>query len=980
MFDFLKFIRTKYAEYNNNPVRQGTMVDELAVKPTGLFLQDFYNTLVQKQKQDNIDNWAIMTEDELDYLGNKFFFPRIQGNKAFGSVRIWINDAIDVTIGENFKAVSSDGLNFLPTATRTIQASSFILDNSTYGKYYFDVGVVAEFAGSNYNKAAGDIQSLTGVDFVYSYVTNPVEMVPGQTHETNEFYQERIKLSLNDRSLMNKRSLYAGLKQQFPFVYSIFAAGAGNKYMTRDRLQAVDLSSPPKVASYLGKIAGDTTVKHTAYWDIYPAEAGTRGAEFKGPISIYSEYTYPQTVEAVDLNNDDPAYHGYPLYQEASNEMYQGLYFDDFRTFMNVETSDLLNIDNEVTTIGAIPFPNSDWLIAAHGRTNGDYAIPSDSTLTNVNIVEFNGSDIFFKGGTGSCITAQKNIYKRTGVKITGTFTAPASLDPANPINTTYFVVGGPSVTNSTLTPIANAYLGFSFGIRILSDLDETNTDVKNAFLFFASNKVDDTAYFVVPTSGPEAFSGMSAFKSEMVRIKGGSTYSFEITVKDDLGVEVYIDRSIGGTGFNDIADHRFSIDGSKMDARLLDSESTLYGSMFKITLDTESLVNTNSWKISNIKVSDIAPHRPTAMYMFNVDNLEEPLNLVFRGSGSGAIGGNVQAGHSVYIWNLERGGEISGTSLLSSGGWEKLEDVSDPTGTKDIVSQALSQTLTGIDKYKVASRFGTVIIIMVVCEGTSSVGSLYNNNANPDINASLSVDYIKLEDRQTDVYRGNNKVDVYVNTLRNVDNFRLVEKAVTKTGTDTYITVDAANGFEVPVASIDQIIDTDTGTQISSSEYSIIRDSLVYLNSTSDEFRISIPDYDNVTIRYSVYNDMAKVQDFFDGEEYGKVFGDVLVKHKFPMYLDFELFYRGETEPDDLIQAIRSYFDERIARVFDVPAMVKYLYDQGLITYINQPITVNYTTTDENLVTSTGSFTESKSIREIDFFRIRNITASLLS
>lgn len=980
MFDFLKFIRTKYAEYNNNPVRQGTMVDELAVKPTGLFLKDYYNVLVEKQVQDNIDNWAVMTEDQLDYLGNKFFFPRIAGNKAFGSVRIWINDFIDVTINSNVRIVSSDGLNFVPVATRTIQASSFILDNSTYGKYYFDLGVVAEFAGTNYNKLSGEIQSITGADFVYSYVTNLVDMVPGQTHETNEFYQQRIRLSLNDRSFMNKRSLYAGLKNQFPFIYSIFAAGAGSKYMKRDRLQAVDLSSPPKIASYLGKIAGDTTVRHTAYWSVYPAEAGTRGAEFKGPISIYSNYNYPQTVEAVDLDNDDPAYHGYPIYQEASNDMYQGLYFDDFRTFMNVETSDLLNIENEVTSLNSVAYPNQDWLIAAHGRTNGDYDIPTTSTLTNINIVEFNGVDMFFRGGTGNCITAQKDIYKRTGIKITGTFTPPSTFDPASPLNTTYFIVGGSNVTNSSLTPMANAYLGFGFGIRILGALDETNTNVNNAFLFFTSNKVDDTIHFVVPTSGPESFSGLSAIKSEMVRIKEGSTYSFEVTIKDDLGVEVYIDRFIGSPTYADVSDHRFSIEGTKMDQRLLDKDSTLYGSMFKVTFDSASLVNSNSWKISNLKIADIAPHRPTAMYMFNVDNLEEPLNLVFRGSGSGSVGGNIQAGHSVYIWNLERGGEISGTSLLSSGGWEKLEDVSDPTGIKDIVSQALSQTLTGIDKYKVASRFGTVIILMVVCEGTSSVGSLYNNNSNPDINASLNIDYIKLEDRQTDVYRGNNKVDVYVNTIRNTDNFRVVEKSITKDTSDAFIVVNADNGFEVPIAQIERITDTDTGASIPSSDYSIIRDSLDMLNSTLDEFRISIPDYDNVTIRYSVFNDMQKIQDFFDGEEYGKVFGNVLVKHKFPVYLDMELFFKGDIEPDDLIQTIRTYFDEKIGMVFNVSDMIKYLYDNNIVTFINQPITVNFEYTDENLVTTTGTFTDSKSIREIDFFRLRNITASVLS
>ena len=62
MLDFLNFLRQKYSEYIESRVRQGTVIDELAVKPTSLLMTDFYNTLVDKQTQDNIDNWSQMTE------------------------------------------------------------------------------------------------------------------------------------------------------------------------------------------------------------------------------------------------------------------------------------------------------------------------------------------------------------------------------------------------------------------------------------------------------------------------------------------------------------------------------------------------------------------------------------------------------------------------------------------------------------------------------------------------------------------------------------------------------------------------------------------------------------------------------------------------------------------------------------------------------------------------------------------------------
>ena len=79
MLDFLNFVRQKYSEYIGSRVRQGTVVDELAVKPSALLMTDFYNTLVEKQTQDNIDNWPSMTEEQLNYFSNKFFYPRVTG-------------------------------------------------------------------------------------------------------------------------------------------------------------------------------------------------------------------------------------------------------------------------------------------------------------------------------------------------------------------------------------------------------------------------------------------------------------------------------------------------------------------------------------------------------------------------------------------------------------------------------------------------------------------------------------------------------------------------------------------------------------------------------------------------------------------------------------------------------------------------------------------------------------------------------------
>lgn len=983
MLDFLNFLRQKYSEYIESRVRQGTVIDELAVKPTSLLMTDFYNTLVDKQTQDNIDNWSQMTEAQLDNFSNKFFYPRITGNKATTVIRVWINDPIDINITTDFRAKTSDNLLYPAITPRRISKNSLTVSTDAYGKYYFDVGVIAENSGSEYNKTANQIQSLTGIDFTYAYATNPKDVIPGSAHENNQQYANRLKYSVNDRSLANKRSLYAGLKDKYPYIYSMYVAGAGDKYMTRDRLQAIDLSSPPKEAKYLGKISNDNVIKHSAYYAVYPGLAGTRPASFAGPFSIYSNYPYPQTVEAVDPTNSDPAYHGYPLYQEATDEMYRGLYYDDYRNFMDISTTDLFNITDQ--NVSGVPTtqPDDTWIVGYNGRPAGDYGSPGQD---KTQIVYFENADIVFKGGSLNTVSICKDIGKRIGMKATGYFKTPAK-----PIDDLYgssmqFVVGGPNFINTSGTTIIDSFTGLGFGIMIQKDLNISDTSESNARAFFThSSSIDSTVIFTQDISSI-SYGGLGTLKETPIRLNLSTEYWFEYVLYDDLSMSLIITPRTQDTtatlndsiiAYPDV----FTLDASVLkyyQNAIMNVNSPNYGSMMKLTLNNKTTDITNEWIVSNLKVVDLAPHRPTAMYMFNVDGLEEPLSLVFRGSGLGAIEKAYQAGHSVYVWNLELPGKISGTTLLSSGGWQRLDGVSDPDGTKDVVSAALSQNLTNIDRYIVTSRYGKVIIFMVVCEGQSmasieALGDAYGD----DINAVLTVDYIKLQDVQTDVYKGNNKCDIYVSTLKNVDNFRTITQQITRSDTDAYFTISMDTGFETPIVEIESITDTASGSTLSTSDYSIIRQNSAYINSVYDSFLISAPNYTDITIVYSIYNNIDSLQSFFDGPEYGKAFGNVLVKHKYPTFLDISMNYYGNNTPDQLSDIIRAYFDDNVNTVFDIGALSAYLYSNKHVNYIQGDITVGYQTLLDNGLTETGSIITSKSIRQIDFFRIRTLTLS---
>ncbi len=151
MFNFQAFIRRKWAEYSASSGQKGTVVDELAVKPTGLVMGDFYNSLVEQRKVNNIANWESMTDEELDFFGNKFFFPRIDGDYTFGNVRVWFDVKQNILFTADSRFVSAGGFKYKVVQPGTISKSSFKVSTDRFALYYVDVPVIAVSKGNQFN-------------------------------------------------------------------------------------------------------------------------------------------------------------------------------------------------------------------------------------------------------------------------------------------------------------------------------------------------------------------------------------------------------------------------------------------------------------------------------------------------------------------------------------------------------------------------------------------------------------------------------------------------------------------------------------------------------------------------------------------------------------------------------------------------------------------------------------------------------------
>lgn len=999
MFNFYAFLRKKFSEYSESSGQQGTAVDDLAVKPTGLVMADFNNALVDERVSNDITQWEQMTEDELDAFGNKYFMPRAVGSKAAGSIRIWFDYKFNFEVSVDFRAVSYSSLTFSAVQPGYISASSFRAANDGFGLYYVDVPVIADSEGSAYNIEGGKIVDLSGIDFEYKTVTNPNPIANGTNRETNEQYYKRLRYGINDGSMMNLRSMYARLPEFFPSIIGMFVANPGSKYMTRDLVSGEDLSSPSKLAQYLGKTQGSNMVKHSAFYGSFPPEAWSSMADYKLGLTIPSEFEYPLTIEPSDLTDDDPAYHGYPLTQEATDEMYSGMFFNDYSGYMERETLDLFDIYDEAVGFTPVVVPNSDWIYGAHYRKSGETG-PLYDGQNLIDMMYFNNNTINLGGGHYEPIAVTKDIGKRIGVKMTGTFNYSDSDDALK--SNLQLMIGG--VNDSTNGGLVDAFSGLGFGIRVnkalepIDSSDPSNPDYNyNAVVYIAHSERYGTAQVFAAdadtdtgdiTSGHISTTDMGALAERQFRIERGQDYDFEFVLYSDLQITLYL-RKVNASGDLPYAQDtenflHFRLPPSILNIfkdELTNPSTTHYGTMMKVSLDTPSESSGDQFTISDLNCFDIDAHRTNMLFQINVKDMEDPLTVYLRAFGTGSVEGTLFDGYSAYIWDREAFSVASNTnSELTSGGWSSLDGVSNSEGTKQLTTGLLSHDIETSDRYVVNSRFGKSIFIMLQTTGTSRAYIQYSDELLDDVKSALKVDYMKVVSRASQSYHANNKADVYVVTYQNSEEPDTVSTVLEKNDSDSFFEMNVENDCQMPVVEIVSVSAGGTSEEvqvISPTEYSVVLTDDELFLSSQETIRIALEDttISTITVTYRPFPIVESIQEFFDGTDFGKIFGDILVKHKLPVNVSFSLTYKGDLNTEQIIDEIRSYVDQNNGPVFSVREMVSYLYNNDFVTSVNEPITVSYSKYDDDLQIETGQFTDTLTVREIEFFRIQDLT-----
>ena len=223
-------------EYPSLELQEGDAIVDLLVKPLRLILQPVKLELELLKKRQSVTYASDMTLEDAEDLASNFFVTRQRGARSRGTVRILLSSPTFLSITDQVRFSTSDGLRFYPIRQQYINAETTALQQIGT-LYYVDIGVIAEQEGDEYNIDPNTISVVEGIPNFVS-ATNPFSFEQGTASETKEQLLARTEQSLTERSLTSRRGITARLRSDYPDLRSVSVVGFGDPEMERDVITA----------------------------------------------------------------------------------------------------------------------------------------------------------------------------------------------------------------------------------------------------------------------------------------------------------------------------------------------------------------------------------------------------------------------------------------------------------------------------------------------------------------------------------------------------------------------------------------------------------------------------------------------------------------------------------------------------------------------------------------------------------------------
>jgi hypothetical protein len=277
------------AKYPDLDLREGTALYDLVIRPNATLMAMLNKALNFYFVQNTIAGVNNETSQEVvDSILSNWFLTRKIGIKAVVNARLFFARQKDVTLSTDIFFSPDNTLKYFPLASVLIPKNQLILDTFE-NEYYFDVDLVAENEGKDYDLSTGSLLYFSNFDpfFLHAEI-NFLKSVAVDT-ETNNDFIERAQTAISTRNLINVPSIISKMLEDFSLLEGVTPIGFGDAEMIRDQIY-----------SYVPSLTPPTTLIHTGgKVDVYSrvplttgivqlTTDGTGKAELSGPVYEFS--------------------------------------------------------------------------------------------------------------------------------------------------------------------------------------------------------------------------------------------------------------------------------------------------------------------------------------------------------------------------------------------------------------------------------------------------------------------------------------------------------------------------------------------------------------------------------------------------------------------------------------------------------------------------------------------------------------------
>jgi hypothetical protein len=227
------FIQTTLnQQFPDMPTSEGDAFTDLFIKAAVILWNPVVREITRVANNLSFQNPQILTVAEAQALGANLFATLDQGSRATGVVRIYFAQPQNASVSPANYVTDNQGLHFYPTEIQSISMTEMLL-NVSGTVYYFDINVIAEAAGSQYNDPPNSVITIANVTSAVR-ITNLARFTDGTPPQTAVEFVDATEQSLTERSLVTLRGISAQLTTAFPQLTHLNVRGFNDPEMQRD--------------------------------------------------------------------------------------------------------------------------------------------------------------------------------------------------------------------------------------------------------------------------------------------------------------------------------------------------------------------------------------------------------------------------------------------------------------------------------------------------------------------------------------------------------------------------------------------------------------------------------------------------------------------------------------------------------------------------------------------------------------------------